>query len=504
MQQAKDLMTQKQHIETFVIKKTDEARVNYHTLLSGALDCTRWLLQQGLAFRGHDESLKSSNRGNYIELMQFLADHNEKVRKVVFENAPKNLKYTSSNIQKDLVRACAIETINAITKDMEALVFVAKENEDVANFFINANALREKQQEQIQKALHLGNLETGKGLNQESSLMRPCDTRWNSHYGTIVSIIVMFEAVVEVVEWIKSDRNQDNLGEAIGLFKDIQTFDFVFHLCLMRLILGITNELSQALQKKDQDIVNAMVLVEVCKQRLQSLRDDDFGDLLHDVEKFCEEHDIVIPNMEDLHFVPRKSRRKAPKITNFHYYHVDLYFQVLDMQLKELNDRFNEVNTELLFCMACLSPMNNFASFDKEKIVRLAQLYPQDFDRMDLMNLPIQLDNYIQDMKMHSEFSSLRGINDLAKELVKTGRCESYMLVYKLLTLGLVLPIATALVERAFSAMKIVKTLLRNKMGDQWLSDSMVVYIERDVFAFIDNEPIMRCFHDMKPRRQQL
>ncbi|XP_068319634.1 uncharacterized protein [Pyrus communis] len=262
-------------------------------------------------------------------------------RKVVFENAPTNLKYTSSDIQKDLVHACAIETINAITKDMEgeaiekflgvqhvsstisnlleetierlfattnlsmstlqeqgydgarnmrgelngrktkilnkypqafyihcfahqlqlALVFVAKENEDVANFFINASSLvnligssskrrdafREKQQEQIQKALHIGNLEIGKGLNQESSLMYPCDTLWNLHYGIIVSIIVMFEVMVEVVEWIKSDRNQDNLDEATRLFKDIQTFDFAFHLFLMRLILGITNELSQAL-----------------------------------------------------------------------------------------------------------------------------------------------------------------------------------------------------------------------------------------------------------------
>ncbi|CAN6721233.1 unnamed protein product [Malus baccata var. baccata] len=399
-----------------------------------------------------------------------------------------------------------------------ALVFVTKENEDVANFFINTSSLvnligssckrhdafREKQQEQIHKALDLGNLETGKGLNQEMSLMRPCDTRWNSHYGTIVSIIVMFEAVVEVVEWIKSDRNQDNLGEATRLFKDIQTFDFAFHLFLMRLILGITNELSQALQKKDQDTMNVMALMEVCKQRLQSLKDDDFGDLLHDVEKFCEEHDIIIHNMEDLHFIPGKSRRKAPKITNFHYYRVDLYFQVIDMQLKELNDLFNEVNTKLLLCMTCLSPVNNFASFDKAKIVHLAQLYPQDFDRINLKNLPIQLDNYIHDMKMHSEFSSLKGISDLAKELVKTGRCESYMLVYKLLTLALVLPVATASVERAFSAMKIVKTPLRNKMGNQWLSDSMLVYIEKDVFAFIDNESIMRHFHDMKPRRQQL
>ncbi|XP_070667963.1 uncharacterized protein [Malus domestica] len=154
--------------------------------------------------------------------------------------------------------------------------------------------------------------------------------------------------------------------------------------------------------------------------------------------------------MEDLHFVPGKSRRKSPRLTNFHYYRVDLYFQVLDTQLKELNDCFNKVNTELLLCMACLSLVNNFVSFDKAKIVRLTQLYPQDFDRMDLMNIPIQLDNYIHDMKMHSEFSSLRGIGDLANELVKTGRCASYILVYKLLTLALVLPVATASVEKAF------------------------------------------------------
>ncbi|XP_050103969.1 uncharacterized protein LOC126583581 isoform X2 [Malus sylvestris] len=466
-------MTQKQHIETFVIKQTDEARNNYHTLLRASLECTRWLLGQGLPFRGHDESLKSSNRGNYLELMHFLSKHNEQVRKVVFENAPKNLKYTSSDIQKDLVCACAIETINAITKDMEGeffsllvdgsrdsstkeqmtvvLRYVNKKGEAiekflgvqhvfsttsssleeaierffattnlsmsklrgqgydgasnmkgelnglktkilnkypqafyvhcfahqlqlalvavVAIFFNNASilvntigssckrrdAFREKQQEQIKKALDIGDLETGRGLNQENSLMRPCDTRWNSHYGTIVSIIVMFEAVVEVLEWIKDDTNQDNFGETSHLFHNIQTFDFVFHLFLMRLILGVTNELSQALQKKDQDIVNAMALVEVCKQRLQSLRDDDFGDLLDDVQKFCQEHDIVVPNMEDLHFVPGKSRRKAPRLTNFHYYRVDLYFQVLDTQLKELNDRFNELNFILKILIVCTS-----------------------------------------------------------------------------------------------------------------------------------------------------
>ncbi|XP_048434631.1 uncharacterized protein LOC125474684 [Pyrus x bretschneideri] len=168
-------------------------------------------------------------------------------------------------------------------------------------------------------------------------------------------------------------------------------------------------------------------------------------------------------------------------------------------------DAFREKQQEQIQKALDLGNLETGKGLNQEaKIVHLAQFYPQDFDCMDLMNLPIQLNNYIHDMKMHSAFSSLRGISDLAKELVKTGRCESYMLVYKLLTLALVLPTATVSVERAFSAMKIMKIPLSNKMGDQWLSDSMIVYIERDVFACIYNGPILQHFHDMKPRRQQL
>ncbi|CAL2239627.1 unnamed protein product [Prunus armeniaca] len=364
-QHCTDLMNQKQHVETIVIKQTYQARVNYRILLTAALDCTRYLLRQGLPFRGHDESETSSNKGNYVELLQFLADHDEKVRAVVFENAPGNLKYIAPNIQKELVNSCAIETIDAIIRDIDdaffsilvdesrdvsireqmavvlryvnkkgqvierfvgvqyvsdttssklkeaieqlisstnlsmsrlrgqgydgasnmrgelnglktqilreypqayyvhcfahqlqlALVAVAKGNENIATFFTTASsvvniigasckrrdALREQQQKDIMKALEIDDLETGQGLNQETTLKRPCDTRWNSHYDTLLSINTMFHPVVKVLEWIVDDVNQDNLGEANRLLKEIQTFDFVFHLYLMRFILGITN-----------------------------------------------------------------------------------------------------------------------------------------------------------------------------------------------------------------------------------------------------------------------
>mgnify|MGYP003703393583 CR=1 FL=1 len=77
-------------------------------------------------------------------------------------------------------------------------------------------------------------------------------------------------------------------------------------------------------------------------------------------------------------------------------------------------------------------------------------------------------------------------------------------MVYLLLTLAFILPVATAIVERVFSAMNIVKNRLRNRMGDEWMNDSLTVYIERDIFDGIDNDTIMERFQKMKTCRGQL
>ena len=66
-----------------------------------------------------------------------------------------------------------------------------------------------------------------------------------------------------------------------------------------------------------------------------------------------------------------------------------------------------------------------------------------------------------------------------------------YPLVYLLVKLTLTLPVATTSVERAFSTMKYIKIELRNRIGDEWLHDCLVPYIEKDIFDSIDNEAIM-------------
>ena len=60
-----------------------------------------------------------------------------------------------------------------------------------------------------------------------------------------------------------------------------------------------------------------------------------------------------------------------------------------------------------------------------------------------------------------------------------------YPLVYSIVTLALILPIATTTVERVFSVMNIIKSWLQNRMRDQWMYDCLVTYIEKCVYIYI-------------------
>ena len=172
----------------------------------------------------------------------------------------------------------------------------------------------------------------------------------------------------------------------------------------MKGVLGINNELSQALQRKDQDIVNAMKLVDISKQRLQVLRDDGWNSLLDEVSTFCAKNNIDVPNMDDL-YQPRPWR-KAQNMKNSHYYQVELFYTVIDMQLWELNTRFEY--SELLLCVACLNPNNLFSTFNKEKLIQLAQFYSSDFSTVQVSFLDNQLETYIHDIRFTEEFPALK------------------------------------------------------------------------------------------------
>ena len=60
----------------------------------------------------------------------------------------------------------------------------------------------------------------------------------------------------------------------------------------------------------------------------------------------------------------------------------------------------------------------------------------------------------------------------------------------------LVLHVATATVERCFSAMKIVKTHLRNHIGDKIISNSLICYVEKEEMLKVTNETVRSSLYE--------
>jgi hypothetical protein len=52
--------------------------------------------------------------------------------------------------------------------------------------------LRIAQAEELIDALELEEVETGRGLNQEMGLGKPCDTHWGSRYKTVMHVIYIY------------------------------------------------------------------------------------------------------------------------------------------------------------------------------------------------------------------------------------------------------------------------------------------------------------------------
>lgn len=71
--------------------------------------------------------------------------------------------------------------------------------------------------------------------------------------------------------------------------------------------------------------------------------------------------------------------------------------------IEELNNRFGEVNTELLLCISSSNPCAFIAAFDPTKWMRLAKFYPNEFPDTQLMQLENQIETFIIDLQSERE-----------------------------------------------------------------------------------------------------
>jgi hypothetical protein len=150
--------------------------------------------------------------------------------------------------------------------------------------------------------------------------------------------------------------------------------------------------------------------------------------------------------------------------------------------------------------MTCLNFAGSFSNFDNEGILAITCLYPIYFQSESKIELSCQLDNFVKNFHDDSRFLDINGIGDLCRKLIETKKHTTFPLMFILLRLTMILPVATATMEHAFSAMKYINSNLCNRTGDGFSYDCMISYAEANVFQMIGTITIMSNYQGMHDR----
>ncbi|KAH9657609.1 TTF-type domain-containing protein [Citrus sinensis] len=437
------------------------------------------------------------------EIYSLLSHNNLNIQNILGQgyDGASNMRGEWNGLQALILKDCSYAYyIHCLAHRLQlALVAVSYEIVPIHHFFtkltsvvniVGASCKRNEELKRAQAAdieymISIDELKSGRGHNQISTLQRLGDTRWSSHFRSVSNLIKMFSATCSVLLNIIDDgTNAFQRGDADAAYEAMTSFEFVFILHLMKEIMAITDILCQALQSKSQDILHAMHLVSSTKELTQKFRDNGWITLLNQVKSFC------------------RARRQEDNFIVAEHYRVNLFYAIIDCQLQELSSRFNEHAVQLLIFSSALDPRECREPFRIGDVCQLAdKFYPADFTDVDKMNLKIQLEHYDYNVVQHLEFKSLSTISDLSQWLVSTRKATIFPLIYRIIVLVLTLSVSIATTEQSFSAMRIVKTRLRNKMEDEFLTDSLIMYIEREIAEKLSIESIVNEFRDMKERR---
>ncbi|XP_009804687.2 uncharacterized protein [Nicotiana sylvestris] len=127
------------HLQMMVLKvetrQSEKVKSDHRIRLNALVDVVRFLLRNGLSFRGHNESEDFEYKGLFLELLEFHGDKHLDVGKVILHKAPKNDMMICPAIQKDIVDACAKEIIKAIIQDLNDDFFgiLVDESKDISH-----------------------------------------------------------------------------------------------------------------------------------------------------------------------------------------------------------------------------------------------------------------------------------------------------------------------------------------------------------------------------------
>ncbi|TYK04828.1 zinc finger MYM-type protein 1-like [Cucumis melo var. makuwa] len=305
--------------------------------------------------------------------------------------------------------------------------------------------LREKHSTNTFEALNNGELSSGRGLNQETMIKRPGDTRWGSHYITFVRCISIFSSICELM---RESGWQSLLDE-------VSSFCNKHGILMLKMDDAVTPRIFEV-DPLSVDSIEGHNRVSGKGFPTTGPRSEAGNVVVH--------RGLHTPMLDVWYSVVMLTGY----VVDWNCMSMDLEVTVTRMATEDVRAQRGADRREAGRTREGHMDASGFLIASAiQKLICLAQFYPRDFSTTELLILEDQLQNYIIDVCSDNMFVGLTSIGDLSQKMVITAKDKVYPLVYRLLTLALILPVTMATVERKFSAMSVIKIRLRNRIENQ-------------------------------------
>jgi len=267
-------------------------------------------------------------------------------------------------------------------------------------------------------------------------------------------------------------------------------------------ILQTIDATSKALQAKDIDLSNASRRLQNCLKELEKYR-NEFDDLKSEAnvsKKWSVPSEFANTRQRKIkrHFdeLCEDERLRDPE----KFFKVNVFYCVLDIIINQLRSRFSGMN-EIVSNFIVLQPVTLQTLNDidlSKKASEFIELYKKDISASFSKELLSFRSTFRQEIERSF---SIRELADLL--IIKNHfMCSSFPEVCTALILFLTIPITTASAERSFSKLKLIKTYLRNSIGQERLRNLAVLSIENDIAQKLNLDIIIDVFAEQKARKK--
>jgi hypothetical protein len=336
-----------------------------------------------------------------------------------------------------------------------------------------------------------------------TSIKRVLDTRWSGHLSATRAIVDNAVAIQDALAAVKTSSSStgEEMIMATGLATTIATNEFRFFAVMMNFLLGMLEPVDKSLQSRETDLNEAMVLIDIIVEQLQTNRSEiKFQELLNEAKNMLPVQSSVEDNGDEHNARSKRKRTLNSRLAEFVVTEpigqVELeasvspenkmktmLYEAIDTILSELQRRFTG-NGWLYASVKCLSRKS--AKFlDAKSLSPLKKLGIKLPTEQELQLCKNLIDKTVAEGDPQ-EFCSI------LKHLYahKLGLQLSYELFAAVATLGS----STAICESSFSTLTRIDTAQRRSMTDLRQQNLALLAFEKRRTAEIDMQQFITNF----------